>query len=39
RVLENRRESGAIAFELDGKPLILGHEAATHVIVHDLGPA
>lgn len=37
RVIENRRESGAVAFELDGKHLMLGHDAAGRVIVERLG--
>lgn len=37
-VLENRPESGAVSFQLDGKRQILGHEAAGRVIV-DVVPA
>jgi DtxR family Mn-dependent transcriptional regulator len=33
KVLENRREAGAILFEVAGKNLILGHEAASNVQV------
>lgn len=33
KVLDNRREAGAILFEVDGKNLILGHEAASNVQV------
>lgn len=37
KVTENRRVSGAISFELMGKQLMLGHEAASRVIVDILG--
>ena len=37
-VLENRPESGAVSFQLDGRRQMLGHEAAGRVIV-DLIPA